>query len=110
MKSAFSGLRAWLVQRFTAVFLLLFILFILGRLIFDRPQTYDAWRSWLAGSGMRIALPVFFTALLLHAWVGLRDVTLDYVKPLAARTVLLALLALSLAALGIWVVQIMTRT
>ncbi len=109
MKSAISGLRAWLVQRFTAVFLLLFILFILGRLIFDRPQTYDAWRNWFTSGGMRIAFLVFFASLLLHAWVGLRDVTLDYVKPFAARTMLLALLALALAVLGAWVVQIMMR-
>lgn len=109
MRSAFSGLRAWLVQRFTAVFLLLFILFVLGRLSFDRPQTYDAWHAWFAGDGMRIALPVFFASLLLHAWVGLRDVTLDYVKRPAARTTLLALLALVFAALGAWVLLIMMR-
>lgn len=108
MRSTLSGLRAWLLQRITAVFLLVFILFALSRLAFDRPQTYEAWHGWITGSAMRIALLVFFASLVLHAWVGLRDVTLDYVKPPALRTAALALLALGLAALGAWVVRILT--
>ena len=39
----------------------------------------------------------------MHAWVGLRDVTLDYVNPLGVRIAVLALIALALlgAAAGI---------
>ena len=51
-------------------------------------------------------MSVFGAALLAHAWVGLRDVILDYVRPAALRLSLLGLLALALATLGVWFIRI----
>ena len=45
-------------------------------------------------------------ALLLHAWVGIRDVLIDYVPPLAARLTLLTLFGLGFVASGIWALQV----
>lgn len=50
---------------------------------------------------------LFVAALLIHAWVGLRDVTLDYVALHAPRIVVLFLIALSLLSLAAWTVQIL---
>jgi succinate dehydrogenase / fumarate reductase membrane anchor subunit len=50
---------------------------------------------------------IFFAALLLHAWVGLRDVVLDYVRPAAARVAVFALLSLVLTAQGLWVARML---
>jgi succinate dehydrogenase / fumarate reductase membrane anchor subunit len=50
---------------------------------------------------------VFFAALLLHAWVGLRDVVLDYIKPLALRVGVLALLGFALLAVAMWAGRIL---
>jgi succinate dehydrogenase / fumarate reductase membrane anchor subunit len=107
MKRAVSGLRAWLVQRVSAVFMLLFMTFVLARLLFDRPHSYLAWRGWMLGPAMRIATVVFFAALIMHAWVGLRDVVIDYVQPVAMRVFVLSLLGCCLTALGAWVVRIL---
>ncbi len=49
---------------------------------------------------------LFFAALLLHTWVGMRDVILDCVRPLAARSALLAVLAVSQTAIGVWILTI----
>lgn len=107
MKRAVTGLRAWLVQRVSAVYMLLFIVFVLIHFFVDPPHSYWAWLDWMTNSSVSIATTVFFAALLAHAWVGLRDVIMDYVHPLAIRVVVLALLGFGLAAMGVWVMRIL---
>ena len=102
-----SGLRAWTVQRLGALYLLVFLLFAVARIAAEPPQSYAQWRAWVTSSGVRPAMIAFFAALLLHAWVGLRDVILDYVKPLPLRAGVLAIVAAGLALLAAWVVQIL---
>lgn len=107
MKKALYGLRAWLVQRFTAVYMLYFCMFALFHFAVDAPHSYVAWRGWMTGMPVLIATALFFVALLLHAWVGLRDVILDYVKPLPLRLGVLAALGFALAGLALWMLKIL---
>jgi succinate dehydrogenase / fumarate reductase membrane anchor subunit len=107
LKRAVTGLRAWLVQRVTAVYMLFFIVFLLAHFLLDPPKSHLAWRGWILSPGVSIAAFVFYAALLAHAWVGVRDVTLDYVKPLAVRVLVLALLVFCLIGLGAWVTRIL---
>ena len=100
-----SGLKAWALQRVTAIYIGLFAFYLLLALMFDKPATYQAWVSWFADPIMGIATLVFIVSILLHAWVGIRDVIIDYVKPIAVRATLLALIALSLLACGLWASQ-----
>ena len=58
---------------------------------------------------MALALLAFFAALLLHMWVGLRDVLLDYAKPAGLRHLLLGGVAGSLFGNAVWVVLILAR-
>lgn len=109
MRQAVSGLRAWLVQRVTAVYMLLFLVFLLTHFLLDRPTTYLAWHTWIVSPVVSITVLVFCAALLAHMWVGLRDVILDYVKPVAVRVGALALLPLGLIGLGAWVIRILWR-
>ena len=85
MKRPLGALQPWLVQRLSAVFMLLFLAFVLVHFLVDPPHSYDAWR----------------------AWVGLRDVTLDYVNPLGARVAVLALIALALVGAAAWIFRIL---
>lgn len=107
MRKAVAGLRAWMLQRVTAVFMLVFIAFLLLHFLFDRPHSYPAWRDWMLSPAVSIASAVFFAALIAHAWVGLRDVVLDYVHPVARRVFVLALLGFGLAGIGLWVIRIL---
>jgi succinate dehydrogenase membrane anchor subunit len=102
-----GGLTPWVVQRLSAVFMLAFIGFMLAHFLVDPPVSYEAWRVWMGNRGVSVAALLFFAALLMHAWVGLRDVTLDYVKPLAARVAVLALIAIALLGAGAWVFRIL---
>jgi len=107
VRKAITGLRAWLVQRVSAVYMLAFLAFFLTHFVIDPPHSYPAWRGWLMRSDVSIATAVFFIALLAHAWVGVRDVIMDYVHPVAIRVGLLALLGFGLMATGIWVARIL---
>ena len=103
-----SGLRAWVIQRFSAVYMLVFVLFCMVSFSLSQPFNYHEWKSWIASPINNTATALFFIALLMHAWVGLRDVVMDYVKPFAFRFLLLIGIATLLVAMGLWVLRILT--
>jgi len=97
-RSGPTGLPAWLVQRASAVYMLLFIVSLLVFFGLHPLHSYAEWKSWVARPGITLALALFFAALLAHMWVGLRDVLLDYARPAGLRQALLWLVALGLCA------------
>jgi type III secretion protein N (ATPase) len=46
---------------------------------------YTSWRTVFAHDVFRIATFVFMLALLWHAWVGVRNILMDYLKPVGLR-------------------------
>ena len=109
MRLRFTGLAAWWVQRASAVFMLLFIVFALVAFWLYPRHSYLEWRSWASSPCVVMAILAFFAALLLHMWVGLRDVLLDYAKPAGLRRLLLGGVAGGLFGIGVWVVLILAR-
>ena len=87
--------------------MLLFIVFFLAHFVVDPPRSYQAWHGWMMSSSVSLITAVFFAALFAHAWVGLRDVILDYIHPFAVRAALLVLLGFGLTAMGVWVMRIL---
>ena len=100
-----SGLRAWVLQRISAVYLGAFGLMLLWRLLLDPPGGFEEWRAWVTQPWVSIGMFLFVAALLLHAWVGIRDVLIDYVHALLPRLILLTLFALLFIGSGLWVLQ-----
>lgn len=101
-----SGLRAWLLQRVSAVYLAAYFVYVAVVLLVAPPQNYLQLTSWMSGLPMALATALFFLALLAHAWVGMRDVLIDYVKPFGVRMTLLIFLAGSLLTLGLWALRV----
>jgi succinate dehydrogenase / fumarate reductase membrane anchor subunit len=97
-----TGLRAWTVQRATAVFMLGFLLWLTGALLVSPPDGYEAWRAMVARPAASAGFAVFFAALLAHGWVGIRDVVLDYIHGARARAAALAFVAAGLFTIGAW--------
>jgi succinate dehydrogenase / fumarate reductase membrane anchor subunit len=107
VSKALSGLHAWMVQRASAVYMLFFIVFLLGHFLIEPPRSYLAWHDWVSSTGVGVSASVFCAALLAHAWVGLRDVILDYVRPMALRVAALVLLGVASVSLGVWFIRIL---
>lgn len=105
---ASSGVRSWLTQRLTAIYIVVFLMvfaFVWG----GQSITYESWRAWVAHPAANIALLLLVFALLMHAWIGGRDVFIDYIKSIAARYVLLIVFGLGLVIIGVWTMSILLR-
>ena len=104
---AHYGWRDWLLQRVTAVVMLVYTLFFLAILVGLPHLDYEHWRALWHLDVMRYATILFVLGLLLHAWVGVRNILMDYVKDTGVRLVLFVLVILALIAQGIWAWQIL---
>lgn len=90
-----SGTGAWLLQRATAMVLALLLPLLVLRFLLVSPGDFAAWQAWLAPLWMRVLLLLGAVALALHAWVGMRDILMDYARPTGLRlTLYLAVIAL----------------
>jgi succinate dehydrogenase / fumarate reductase membrane anchor subunit len=105
--TVFSGQRAFLVQRVSALVLLAFVAAGALRLAFGSPVTLAQWQAWAAQPLAAAAIAVLAAALFMHAWVGIRDVALDYVDPLPLRLAVLALAGAGLVLLAAWTALIL---
>lgn len=104
------GLKAWLIQRLSAAYMAVYLVIVFARLTVAPPQSYSQWSDFIAAPVMSVASLLFFGMLLLHAWVGVRDVVMDYVHPYALRFAVLALVAGGLMTMGVWVLQVIAGT
>lgn len=105
--AASLGLKAWLVQRLSAVYMAVFILFVVAKMLWLSPHNYQQWVSWIAHPAVNAAMGLFIVSLLLHAWIGLRDVIMDYVQSVALRAGLFALLIILLSGCGLWSLRLL---
>lgn len=107
MSHQVSGLRAWMLQRLSAVYLAGYTLWAAVWFLFHPVTDHTAWRALWAHPAMAIGAALLFIALLVHAWVGIRDVILDYVRVPLLRLALLALLWGWILVLAVWLVRLL---
>ena len=106
---AHYGLRDWLAQRITAAIMAVYSLIVVFVLLTNKPITYAVWRDLFAQGWMRVATLLFMASLAWHAWVGMRDILMDYVKPDGMRLSLQVGTLLVIAAYLGWTIQILWR-
>ncbi len=107
---AHYGLRDWLSQRVTAGLMALFTLVVLAQVIFSRgPIGYDKWAGIFASQWMKVLTFSVVAALLWHVWVGMRDVFMDYVKPVGIRLGLQIFTIVWLTGCAGWAIQVLWR-
>ena len=106
---AHYGLRDWLAQRITAAIMAAYTLILACVLLNRTPTTYGVWKDLFAQGWMRVATLLFAVSLAWHAWVGVRDILMDYVKPDGLRLTMQVGTLLLLAVYVGWTVQILWR-
>ena len=106
---AHYGLRDWLAQRVTAAIMAVYSVIVAGIVFINTPLSYPVWRDLFAQGWMRVATLLFAASLAWHAWVGVRDIVMDYVKPDGVRLTLQIFTLLLLAAYVAWTIQILWR-
>ena len=106
---AHYGLGSWLAQRITAVIMAIYSVILLVVFMTGRPLNYGAWRELFMHGWMRVATLLFAVSLGWHAWVGMRDILMDYAKHDGLRLALEVITILVIAAYVGWAVQILWR-
>ena len=107
---AHYGLRDWLSQRITAALMALFTLIVVVQLtLFKGPIGYDRWAGMFSAQWMKILTFTVIVALLYHVWVGMRDIWMDYVKPIAVRLTLQVFSIVWLVGCAGWAIQVLWR-
>jgi succinate dehydrogenase / fumarate reductase, membrane anchor subunit len=104
---AHYGWRDWLVQRVSAVIMALYTLLILGMLLWFGGLDYAAWKAAFANSLFKLATFVFMLSLLWHAWIGVRNISMDYLKPIPVRLTFQCVVVALLIAYAGWTIQVL---
>jgi succinate dehydrogenase / fumarate reductase, membrane anchor subunit len=106
---AHYGLGDWLLQRLTAVVMAVYLVMVGVVLLCNPPSDYLTWKALFAPQWFRVASLIFLLGVFYHAWIGMRDILMDYVKPVAVRLGLEVLVALALIAYACWSITILWR-
>ena len=106
---AHYGMRDWLSQRVTAGLMALFTIVLLVQVLFGWPLGYVRWAAIFASQWMKVLTFVVIVALAWHAWVGVRDIWMDYVKPVGTRLVLQVFTIVWLVGCAGWATQVLWR-
>ena len=106
---AHYGLKDWIAQRATAVIMAVYSVVMALVLLVLQPSTYEAWRELFACGVVKFATFLFFVSLFYHAWIGVRDIWMDYVKPVGLRLTLHVLTIAALVGYTAWAAAILWR-
>ena len=104
---AHYGLRDWLIQRITAVIMAVYCVALVAYLLVQPQVNYDVWTVLFSSQMVRTFTLLFLLSVFYHAWIGVRDAVMDYVKSAAVRLVIHVLVILMLLLYAIWSVQIL---
>jgi succinate dehydrogenase / fumarate reductase membrane anchor subunit len=106
---AHYGLRDWLAQRATSLLMALFTVVVIVQVLLPGPLDYYKWSAIFSHQWMKVLTFVTVVSLLYHVWVGMRDIWMDYVKPVSIRLALeIATIAWLVGCAG-WAIQVLWR-
>lgn len=104
---AHYGLKDWLAQRVTAIVMAIYTVVLLVALMVQPELSYGTWAGLFASSWMKILTLLALVSLMWHAWIGAREIFMDYIKPTWLRLFLEAAAAVLLVAYALWAVIIL---
>lgn len=104
---AHYGLRDWLAQRVTAIVMTVYTVLLVVEVLSGPKIDYSSWRMLFAPQWMKLATLLFLVSLYVHAWVGVRNIFMDYIKNNGLRLALHVLAIAWLVACAGWSVQIL---
>ena len=106
---AHYGIGSWLAQRLTALLMGVYFVGLALCVLIRGDTSYLGWSELFAPLWAKVATLIVIVALLYHAWVGVRDIWMDYIKPTSLRLALQVFTVLWLLACGVWAAQILWR-
>src|SRR3546814_1740558 len=106
------GTLDFIAQRVTAIIMAVYTLVLLGGILFTPELNYEGWRGLFTFTCL--SLPVgqmlatlAFMSLVWHAWIGVRDIWMDYVRSAGLRLFLQVLTILWLVGALVYFAKIL---
>jgi succinate dehydrogenase / fumarate reductase membrane anchor subunit len=106
---AHYGVRDWMVQRFTAIVMAVFTLAVVVQVLLPGAVDYYKWSGIFSRQWMKVLTFVTILSMLWHVWVGMRDIWMDYIKPVGVRLGLDVLTIAWLVGCAGWAIQVLWR-
>lgn len=107
---AHYGFKDWLSQRVTAIIMALFTVVVSAQVLLTRGRLdYEKWAGIFAPQWMKVITFAVIVALAWHVWVGVRDILMDYIKPVAIRLTLQVATLVYLVGCAGWAIQVLWR-
>jgi succinate dehydrogenase / fumarate reductase membrane anchor subunit len=104
------GLDMWLLQRASAIYMALFLPVFLLYVLIAGPLDFVVWHGLFKPMVIKAASLLFVAAMLAHAWIGLREIFIDYLHCTGCTLLRLALyfaFAVFYLACLVWTVDIL---
>ena len=106
---AHYGLSDWLAQRITAALMTIFTLLVVVQVLLPGEMGYDKWAGIFSAQWMKVLTFVVIISLAYHAWVGMRDIWMDYIKPVGVRLLMQVFTMVWLLGCTGWAIQVLWR-
>jgi succinate dehydrogenase / fumarate reductase membrane anchor subunit len=97
-----QGLREWIIQRLSAIYMALYSLGLVGYVLLTPGMSFAEWHGLFSLTWVKVATILFIFLMLYHAWIGMWTIFTDYVKPFVVRSVLNTLVLFMLGACFVW--------
>lgn len=111
---AHYGTGEFIIQRVTAIILAVYTLVLLVGILTMSGFTYQGWHNLFTFTVLFMPIGQILATLAMfslgwHAWIGIRDIWMDYIKPVGIRILLLVLTILWLVGSVVYFVHILWR-
>ncbi|HEY4997964.1 MAG TPA: succinate dehydrogenase, hydrophobic membrane anchor protein [Usitatibacter sp.] len=104
---AHYGVGDWLLQRLTGVVMAVYTIVFVASVLVHPPAAYADWKAMFGGTFFRLATMLFVASLLYHAWVGMRDILMDYLHATSVRLTAQVAVGLALLFYLVWAASIL---
>jgi len=106
---AHYGIGGWLLQRVTGAIVALYVVALLA-ILFRPGMDVGTWQVIFHRTSFRLATFAALMATFAHAWVGMRDIIMDYLRSTAVRLTAEILVIVALVLYAGWAIQILWGT
>lgn len=106
---AHYGTRDWMAQRVTALLMAIYTIVLLMAFLLAEDVSYRGWAGLFAQQWFKMLTFATLVGVFYHAWVGIRNIWMDYVKPISVRLTLEIITIVWLLGCAGWAIQIIWR-
>ncbi|MBS1175304.1 MAG: sdhD [Burkholderiaceae bacterium] len=82
---AHYGWKGWLAQRVTGVIIFIWVAVMALHWLFASDLSFAGWNAFMGCGAVKTLTLFTILAVVYHAWIGVRDIWMDYVKSARVR-------------------------